>query len=70
MSRSDSTDPRQQHDRWMRLGWNSWPLPRGTGRRLRREWQKTQRQRERAALRQGNEPEPSRPRHSVHWNYW
>ena len=69
MSRSDNTA-------WQRdLGglekrWQTWSLPRGTGRELRRRWQKQQRQKERVALRTGAEPEPARPRHSVHWNYW
>ena len=70
MSRTDNTDPRQQRERWMKLGWQSWPIPARTGRKLRRDWQKQQRQQERMALQRGQEPAPARPRHSVHWNFW
>ena len=68
MSRSDNTD---------KLGltglehkWQTWSFHRGTGRDLRRRWQKRQRQRERAALHAGREPEPIRTRGSVKYDYW
>jgi hypothetical protein len=50
--------------------WATFTLPRGTGRYLRRRWNKRQRQAERAALRREAEPEPVRTRHSVHYDYW
>ena len=68
MSRSDNTPwraGRPYDPHWM---W--WGLPRGTGRYLRRQWNKRQRQREHAALRDGVEPEPARSRHSVLYDYW
>jgi hypothetical protein len=50
--------------------WATFALPRGTGRYLRSQWNKRQRQAERAALRREHEPEPTRTRHSVHYDYW
>jgi len=63
VSRSDNTGKRN-------VKWHTWSLPRGTGRYLRRKWQKRQRRAGRAALRQQEEPEPVRPRHSVRYDYW
>jgi hypothetical protein len=66
MSRSDNTE-------WHRAqppGWRWWQFTRGQGRDLRRRWQKSQRQRERTALRQTEEPEPTRTRGSVKYDYW
>lgn len=68
MSRSDNTPWTGQ--RHLDRCWETRSLPRGTGRWLRRKWQKQQRQAQQAALHQHTEPEPARPRHSVHWNYW
>lgn len=68
MSRSDNTAWTGQ--RHVDRRWETWSLPRGTGRWQRRKWQKQQRQAERAALHRGGEPEPTRPRHSVQWDYW
>jgi hypothetical protein len=71
MSRSDGTPWRASwRDSEASKHWEMWSLPRGTGRVLRRQWSKRQRQVERAALRRGREPEPSRGRHSVHYDYW
>lgn len=69
MSRSDNTAWKPgMHG--LERHWASFSMPRGTGRWLRRQEAKAQRQRSRTALRQGAEPEPYRPRHSVIWNYW
>jgi hypothetical protein len=68
MSRSDGTDKRNVTG--LEHRWQTWSLPAGTGRYLRRKWQKRQRQAERAALHQGREPEPARPRHSVNYDFW
>ena len=69
MSRSDNTAWKPGMD-GLERHWATFSMPRGTGRWLRRDWQKIQRQQERLALRRGDEPAPARPRHSVHWNYW
>jgi hypothetical protein len=74
MARSDNTAWRQ-HRVDPRLNplarkWESWSLPRGRGRELRRQWNKTQRHREREALARREEPEPTRTRHSVIYDYW
>jgi len=71
VSRGDNTPwrPRRLDGPWGHR-WDSWSLPGGTGRQLRRDWQKVQRHREREALRRMEEPEPARPRHSVIYDYW
>lgn len=69
VSRSDNTAWRPGLS-GLERHWATFSLPRGTGRYLRRQWAKQQRQRARAALRRAEEPEPSRPRHSVIWDYW
>jgi hypothetical protein len=69
VSRSDNT-AWQWDLGGLEKNWATWSLPRGTGRDLRRRWQKMQRQRERVALRLGAEPEPTRSRHSVQRDYW
>ena len=68
VSRTDKDDKRSVTG--LEHKWQAWSLPRGTGRYLRRQWQKRQRQAGRAELRPGREPEPARPRHSVTHDYW
>jgi hypothetical protein len=69
VSHSDNTTPlrllggREQYVRSFRMAGR-------TGRCLRRQWQKAQRRMERAALARQEEPAPSRPRHSVRYDYW
>jgi hypothetical protein len=69
MARSDNTEWKPGMT-GLAKHWATFSMPRGTGRYLRRRWQKQQRQRERGALRRGAEPEPSRPRGSVRYDYW
>ena len=66
VSRSDNTEWHWE----AAPNWRFWPFRRGQGRGLRREWQKRQRQRERAALRNAEQPEPARTRGSVKYDYW
>lgn len=66
MSRSDSTEWHREYVQY----WKQWGLPRGTGRHLRRQWNKRQRQASRGALMRETEPEPTRTRHSVLYDYW
>ena len=69
MSRSDNTAWKPGMN-GLERHWATFSMPRGTGRWLRRQEAKAQRQRARSALRREEEPEPYRPRHSVIWNYW
>jgi len=73
MSRSDNTarpEDGQVGQRGLQKKWATFSLPRGTGRYLRRKWNKQQRARQHAALLRQEEPEPTRPRHSVRRDYW
>jgi hypothetical protein len=66
VSRSDNTEWHREQP----PSWRWWQFQRGAGRDLRRRWQKQQRQQQKVALRQMDEPEPTRPRGSVKYDYW
>ena len=73
MSRSDNTARAQDGEvgqRGLQKTWATFSLPRRTGRYLRRKWNKQQRGQARAALSRQEEPEPTRPRHGVNYDYW
>ena len=64
---------RSRNTAWHRKpppNWTFWQFRRGTGRYLRRQWEKAQRQQARAALAEMEVPQPARPRHSAHYGYW
>lgn len=72
MSRTDRTAPlrirREDGEAPRRLP-RAYPQPERR-REYRAAYWRTERHLERAALRAGSEPEPSRPRHSVLWNLY
>lgn len=72
MARSDNTAWCEAPDgtRGLMRKWTSRSMPAGTGRYLRRKWNKQQRHAERIALARQLEPEPVRPRHGVGRDCW
>jgi hypothetical protein len=82
MSRSDNTEWRRErkllwrqpyaiwrnHD-WQHK-WSHWGFPAGTGQENRRLYWKAERARTREAIARGRDPEPSRTRSSVKYDYW
>lgn len=81
MSRSDNTEWRRERKHltyteifrityYGKDSWGNWGLPAGTGQEWRRIYWKKQRAKVRAAIIHDYEPEPTRTRSSVKYDYW